>query len=53
MLLMSRAVKNLPPFDFPARLANFVEAFLQTVELEPELADTVQVAQLRDATAST
>jgi formylglycine-generating enzyme required for sulfatase activity len=42
--------QDLPPFDFPARLAAFVEAFLQAVELEPELADTVQVAQLRDAT---
>jgi energy-coupling factor transporter ATP-binding protein EcfA2 len=44
--------EDLPPFDFPARLAAFVEAFLQAVELEPELADTVQVAQLRDATQS-
>jgi formylglycine-generating enzyme required for sulfatase activity len=33
-------------------LAIFVETFLQAVELEPELADTVQVAQLRDATSS-
>jgi formylglycine-generating enzyme required for sulfatase activity len=44
--------EDLPLFDFPARLAAFVEAFLQAVELEPELADTVQVAQLRDATQS-
>ncbi len=44
--------RDLPPFDFRARLAAFVEAFLQAVELEPELADTVQVAQLRDATRS-
>jgi formylglycine-generating enzyme required for sulfatase activity len=44
--------EDLPPFDFRARLAAFVEAFLQAVELEPELAGTVQVAQLRDATQS-
>jgi formylglycine-generating enzyme required for sulfatase activity len=44
--------RDLPPFDFRARLAAFVEAFLQAVELEPDLADTIQVAQLRDATQS-
>jgi formylglycine-generating enzyme required for sulfatase activity len=44
--------RSLPEFDFPARLAAFVEAFLQAAEQEPELAGTIQTAQLRDATAS-
>jgi formylglycine-generating enzyme required for sulfatase activity len=44
--------RSLPEFDFPARLAAFVEAFLQAAEQEPELASTIQTAQLRDATAS-
>jgi formylglycine-generating enzyme required for sulfatase activity len=41
---------NLPPFDFLARLGVGVEAFLQVAEREPELAETIQTAQLRDAT---
>ncbi len=43
---------DLPPFDFPARLAAAVEAFLQVAEQEPELAELIQTAQLRDATAT-
>ena len=41
---------NLPPFDFSARLGAGIEAFLQAAEREPELAETIQTAQLRDAT---
>jgi formylglycine-generating enzyme required for sulfatase activity len=41
---------KLPPFDFSARLGAGVEAFLQAAEREPELAETIQTAQLRDAT---
>jgi formylglycine-generating enzyme required for sulfatase activity len=44
--------QNLPPFPFSARLAAFVEAFLQVAEQEPELAETIQTAQLRTATKS-
>ena len=42
--------RGLPPFDFSARLGAGVEAFLQVAEREPELAETIQTAQLRDAT---
>jgi NACHT N-terminal Helical domain 2 len=42
--------RGLPPFDFPARLGAGIEAFLQVAEQEPELAETIQTAQLRDAT---
>ena len=43
---------DLPPFDVSARLAASVEAFLQVVEQEPALAETIQIAHLRDATQS-
>ncbi len=42
--------RGLPPFDFSARLGAGVEAFLQVAEQEPELAETIQTAQLRDTT---
>jgi hypothetical protein len=42
--------RGLPPFDFSARLGAGVEAFLQCAEQEPELAETIQTAQLRNAT---
>lgn len=41
--------EELPPFDFRARLAASVEAFLDAAESEPDLHDTIQTAQLRDA----
>jgi hypothetical protein len=44
--------RELPPFDVPARLAAGVEAFVRVAEQEPELAPTMQIAQLRDATQS-
>jgi energy-coupling factor transporter ATP-binding protein EcfA2 len=43
---------DLPLFDVSARLAASVEAFLQVVEQEPALAETIQTAHLRDATQS-
>ena len=42
--------RGLPPFDFATRLGAGVEAFLQIAEQEPELAETIQTSQLRDAT---
>jgi hypothetical protein len=42
--------RGLLPYDFSARLGAGVEAFLQVAEQEPELAETIQIAQLRDAT---
>ena len=42
--------RGLPPYDFSARLGAGIEAFLQVAEQEPELAETIQTAQLRDAT---
>ena len=42
--------RGLPSFDFSTRLGAGVEAFLQVAEQEPELAETIQTAQLRDAT---
>lgn len=42
--------KDMPPFDFQARLGDFVEAFLLAVEHAPELREAIQSSRLRDAT---
>jgi hypothetical protein len=42
--------RGLPPYDFSTQLGAGIEAFLQVAEQEPELAETIQTAQLRDAT---
>jgi formylglycine-generating enzyme required for sulfatase activity/energy-coupling factor transporter ATP-binding protein EcfA2 len=44
--------RELPPFDFSARLAAGIEAFIRVAEQEPELVPIMHIAQLRDATQS-